>query len=199
MEKVLEEIEVKKLFKKQKIKIFSNKILVSKKSITDFLEFEISLDEIETKKTIKSESNNNLMALGFLLSIIGLIINTVGGTLIFAWILLLSLCLIVLGVFFRKKTITILTYSSAPIVIEFNRTNEIEARNFADKLINYAKEYLIKKYSKIDKDLPFENQLNNLDFLRTKDLISDIEFEKLKNQLLGKKEGSQAVGFEKNE
>ncbi|MGY5354750.1 hypothetical protein [Wenyingzhuangia sp. IMCC45467] len=45
--------------------------------------------------------------------------------------------------------------------------------------------------------MPFENQLNGIDFLRTKNLISDSEFEILKNKLLGKNINSGAVGFEK--
>ena len=194
----MEKIEIKSLFKKQIVTVLSNKILISKKTLTDFLEFEIGLDEIETKKVVKSETNNNLMALGFLFTIIGIIINSVGATIVFAIILLFSLFLFLLGFLLRKNTITILSYSSAPIILEFKKSNEKEVRDFAENLIKKSKEYLIEKFSKIDKDLPFENQLNGIEFLRTKDLITDSEFEKLKNKLLGKSSNSNSVGFEQN-
>lgn len=80
MEKSLAQIEIKSLFKKQKIKIFGDRIMIFKKSLTNLLEYEIGLDEIEHKKTIKSETNNNLMALGFLASVFGLIFNALGAT-----------------------------------------------------------------------------------------------------------------------
>ena len=197
MEKIIEQIEIKGIFKRQIIQVFANKILISKKSLTDFYEYEIALDEIDTKKTIKTESNNNLMALGFLLAVVGIIVNSVGATILFAGILVLSLTLITVGIFKRKKTITILSYSNAPIILEFKSSNEKKVRNFTDKLIKHTKEYLIKIHSRIDKDLPFESQLNGIEFLRTKHLISDNDFEKLKNKLLGKDGNSNSVGFEK--
>ena len=197
MEKIIEQIEIKGIFKRQIIQVFANKILISKKSLTDFYEYEIALDEIDTKKTIKTESNNNLMALGFLLAVVGIIVNSVGATILFAGILVLSLTLITVGIFKRKKTITILSYSNAPIILEFKSSNEKKVRDFTDKLIKHTKEYLIKTHSRIDKDLPFESQLNGIEFLRTKHLISDNDFEKLKNKLLGKDGNSNSVGFEK--
>lgn len=81
----------------------------------------------------------------------------------------------------RRKTITIQSYSSAPIILAFKNKNEKEIRAFSDKIIQISKDYLIKKFSKIDKDLPFEGQLNGIEFLRNKNLISDSEFERLKN------------------
>ncbi|MGY5354751.1 hypothetical protein [Wenyingzhuangia sp. IMCC45467] len=145
IEQIIEKIEIKGIFKKQIIQIMSSKVLISKRTITDFIEYEIDLEDLETKKTIKTESNNNLMALAFLFAVCGVIIQVAGGTMLFSFIMMVSLLIAVIGLFFRKKTITIQSYSTAPIVLVFKKNNERKIREFADKLIQHSKEYLIKK------------------------------------------------------
>ena len=65
---------------------------------------------------------------------------------------------------------------------------------FADNIISFTNTFLLNKFSKIDKDLPIANQLENLDFLRNKELLSETEFEQLKDQLLGR-DNKKSIGF----
>jgi hypothetical protein len=189
-------IETRKLFKQQKISIQSNNLAVSKKTAFKYLEYGISFDDIETKKTVTVEINRDLIAGGIFCLIGGAIASSVGSPLTGAIFWGLCLILIFAGLFIRRRTITIINYSNEPIVLDFNKWNEKKIREFADKIIERTKEYLINKYSRIDKDLPFENQLNSLEFLRTRDLICEDKFQELKNELLGKKGDKKSIGFE---
>ena len=65
---------------------------------------------------------------------------------------------------------------------------------FANQIINSGNSYLLNKYSKIDKDLPIDSQIYNLEFLRNKEIITEEQFENLKNQLLGR-ENKSSIGF----
>ena len=191
-----DKIEIRNFLNRLEIEISDNKIFISEKSLLKSLEYEIGLDEIDLKKTVKSELNHSLMAIGYISIIFGIIINIGGGTYIFAVLFLIGVLFIISGLIFKKRSVTILSYSSKPLILRFNKINERKVRYFSDKILDKSKEYLIKKFSRIDKDLPAENQLNGIDFLRTKDLISETEFMNLKNKLLGKKENSKPIGFE---
>lgn len=65
---------------------------------------------------------------------------------------------------------------------------------FADTIFSSANTILINKFSKIDRDLPIANQLENLESLGNKDLLSETEFEQLKNQLL-RRDNKKSIGF----
>ena len=54
--------------------------------------------------------------------------------------------------------------------------------------------YLLKKYSKVDRALPIEPQLENIQYLLNRDIITEEKFESLKNQLLGT-ENKKSIGF----
>ncbi|RDJ93906.1 SHOCT domain-containing protein, partial [Lacticaseibacillus rhamnosus] len=64
----------------------------------------------------------------------------------------------------------------------------------SNKIIDASNQFLLTKYGKIDKALPMEGQLNKLEFLRDRDILTDEEFENLKNQLLGR-ENKGSIGF----
>jgi hypothetical protein len=76
----------------------------------------------------------------------------------------------------------------------FIKNNKEEVIQFADKIINSSNSYFITKYSKIDKALPIDSQMDNLEFLRNKEIISEEQFDNLKNQLLGR-DSKNSIGF----
>jgi len=107
-----------------------------------------------------------------------------GSTFFFLFLTLFFLSIALLT---RKKVVVLHTnYDSDSLEISFNKSNEVAVREFADFIINKTKEFLLNKYTKVDKDLPKENQLENLIFLRDKDLIDEAEFIRLKNVLFDK-------------
>jgi len=110
-------------------------------------------------------------------------------TLLTAAAFILALALIT-----KKKTVTIPTYDGDKIEIFFDKRNKHEVMEFSTRIIEASNSFLLNKYGKIDKALPLEGQLSNLNFLRDRDIITDEEFENLKNQLLGR-ENKGSLGF----
>ena len=94
----------------------------------------------------------------------------------------------------RKKTVTIPSYLGESIVLYFNKKNKQEVVDFSQRIIEASNNYLLKKYSKIDRALPIEPQIEHLQFLLNREIITEEQFETLKNQLLGRNSKS-SIGF----
>ena len=191
-----EKIEIKGFLKSLRISILDNKLRVVKKTIFKYMEYDIPLENIEYNKTVKKEINRDLIFLSLITFLVGVVFNMADGDIIFAVFSVLSVILLVIGLSTKKRTITIDTHSGAPIILGFRKVNEKIIRDFADLLIEKSKHYVIKKFSKVDKDLPVENQLLNIEYLRNNDLIDDSKFEELKNIILNKKASNKTIGFE---
>lgn len=191
----MESLVVKSLFKKLKIEIQENKILVLKKSPFLYTEFEISFEELESKKKVKKEYNHGVMALALLVFCFGLIFSFVGAYHIFLVVFTISFVLFLTGLFTRRKRIEINTLTEGILEIPFESANEENVRAFADTIIRSARQYMVDKYGKVDKDLPIEGQLDNLLFLRNKEFIDEHKFEELKSKLLGRKTDEKKIGF----
>jgi hypothetical protein len=59
-------------------------------------------------------------------------------------------------------------------------TEEVSA--FINEIIRLSKQQLLKKYAKIDPELPEETMFNQLNWLKNRDLITDEEYNDLKNE-----------------
>lgn len=94
----------------------------------------------------------------------------------------------------RKKTVTIPTYNNNNIAIPFNNRNKPTAVKFSNRIIEASNQFLLNKYGKIDKALPLDGQLSKIEFLRDREVLTEEEFDNLKNLLLGRVDKSQ-VGF----
>jgi hypothetical protein len=108
--------------------------------------------------------------------------------------LAIGFMLVLLALINRKKTITIPTYTGESIVLFFKSKNKQEVVDFSKSIIDASNNYLLRKYSKIDRALPNEPQVEHLQFLLNRDIISEGHFETLKSQLLGR-EGKSSIGF----
>jgi len=106
----------------------------------------------------------------------------------------LSVIVVIVAFLTKLRVITIKSYEGQNIELYFTSRNKDEVLAFADTIISSANTFLLNKFSKIDKDLPIGNQLENLDFLRNKELLSEVEFEQLKDQLLGR-DNKKSIGF----
>ncbi len=193
-------LETKGFFKKQRIEILSNRLLVLNKNWFNHLEYEILFDDIETKKTVKRELNRDLIFVGVLVMIFAVLLSSAGGrseAISIIWII--CFLFVGAGLLTKKGTIIINSYSNFPIVLNFKKKNEKKTRDFADSIIEKTKDYLINKYGRIDKDLPIDSQLNSIEHLRIKDLIDEKKFEELKNKLIGKNGDERSIGFDKKD
>jgi len=184
----------KRFFKRQEIDILRSSLKIEKRSLLDSMEYEVPFENIHNKKRIQTNTNDNLLVIAFFLLVIGLLFLLGSNTEISSVALIGGTFFLALALITRKKTVTILTYDGNNIELPFNRKNKPEVLEFSNKIIEASNHFLLNKYSKIDKSLPVEGQLSKLEYLRDREILTDEEFENLKNQLLGK-DNKGSIGF----
>jgi len=149
---------------------------------------------MHNKLKVQTSVSNGLLIIAFFLVAIGFIIWGSGNLTVSRIFFLLSLGFIVTAFLTVLKTVTISCYDNDDIVLYFNSRNREEVTNFASRIINASNAYLLNKYGKLDRDLPIQGQLNSLEFLRNREIITEEQFERLKDQLFGR-ENKSSIGF----
>ena len=180
------EITTRRFFRKNTVQLLPNRIIVRKSSPFESSEFELSYEQIENKKTIERKVNFGLLALALFCVVIGLL-YLFGNSPEFSMVFFFSSLLFLMIAFATKlELVVIKSYGGRNIELFFNRWNRDKVIAFGDRVIDAANNFLLKKYSRVDKDLPFEHQIQNLMLLRERELLTEEKFLELKNQLLGK-------------
>jgi hypothetical protein len=191
----------KGFFKSKYIQIHQTGVEVKKKSFFNYDEYQIDFDQFTTKKTVKREINHGILFFVATFSLVTLFnfISTIGSStkgygapVIF---LIITLIFFSVALLTKKQIVTLTTsYDQNGLELPFNKDNEQEVRAFADKIIEKTKEFLISKYARVDKDLPRDSQLENIISLKDRSIITEQEFERLKNILVDK-ETDKRIGF----
>jgi hypothetical protein len=188
-------LQTRRFFKKQEIEILRISLKIERKSFLDYVEYEIPFENIHNKKKVQTKTNDNLLVISFALLIIGLLFFLFGSeTALPTFLFICGIFFLLLALISRKKTITIPTYDGNNIEIPFNNKNKPDVLEFSNKIIEASNNFLLNKYSKIDKALPLEGQLIKIEFLRDREILTDEEYDSLKNQLLGR-ENKGHLGF----
>ncbi len=188
------ELQTKRYFKTQHIEILNKGLKINTKNLFESAEYELSFDHIENKRKVQTTINSNLLILGiffFAFSFIFQLGSSDELTIIF---LIISVIFIIVGMFTRKKYVSITSYEGENIELYFNNKNREEVINFADKIIESQNKYFLNLYGKIDKDLPTDTQLEGIKFLKNREIISEEEYGNLKDQLLGRN-NKNSIGF----
>lgn len=179
---------------RQNFEIQKNSLKIERKNIFDAIEYEVSFDLINNKLKVQTIINNNLIMVGLFFIVFSLLFQIGPNdelTLIF---FSFGLLFIILPFINRKKVVTITTFGENNIELYFNKRNKQKVVEYANSIIQAADNYLLKKYSKVDRSLPIGPQLENIQYLLNREIISEENFETLKNQLLGKDHKS-SIGF----
>lgn len=184
----------RKLFKKQEFEILGSSLKVKKSNLLDSSEYEISFEQIHNKKKVQTTTNNNLLVIAFTLLVIGLLFQLGPNTEVSITILIFAAIFLGCALVSRQKVITIPTYSGETIELFFNRRTKANLLDFSDRIIAASNSFLLNKYGKVDRALPLEGQLANINFLRDREIITDEEYERLKNNLLGR-DNKSTLGF----
>lgn len=175
----------RRYFTKQNFEITRDALKIEQKNLFEEKEFEIPLEMIG--KTISRETifNSNLLITGFFFFVVALlflfgIYSEI--SLIFGFF---SLLFFVIPFLSLKRVVRIdISYSTA-LEIFYHKQNKDQVYAFATEVVKASNEYLLKKYSKIDRQLPIEPQLEKIQFLLQRDIINEQEFTALKDELLG--------------
>ena len=160
----------------------------------DEIEYEMPFEQLDNKKKVQVLTNNNLLVIGMFVFFIGLFFLSGSIIEMTAICTVISLSLVVAALIDRKKVITISANQGENITLYFTGKNKEEVIDFAEQIFKAANTFLLNKYGKIDRELPIEPQLDNIQFLRNREVISEDEYSVLKNQLLGR-ENKSYIGF----
>ena len=179
---------------RQTLEIKRSSIIVNKKTLFEEQEYEISFEQLDNKKKTEVKTNSSMFFTGILFVAFGAFFLS-GSIVEMGAICALIAGVLVIGSFFdKKKTITISTYNGSNLSLYFTNRNREEVNTFVERLFKAANDFLLHKYKKIDRALPIEPQLDNIQFLRNREIISEEEYEVLKNQLYGRDDKSY-IGF----
>jgi hypothetical protein len=169
---------------------------VEDKSWTEEKSYKIRLDKIGNEKYYHKESMKPKI---FALIIIGTILLICNIGYIFfnehnsdnsSTMIVLNLIFGFIGIFFilKKTKDEVLIIGGEQNIVFFNdQKHSKELNEFIDKLIHSANNYILKKYGRIDADLPEATQMNILRWLRDRELINEEEYENLKRDYKLKK------------
>ena len=186
--------QTQRLLKKFSISILKTGLHIVKKTPFESSEFDLSFEHIETKKTVETKLTFGLLVLILFFAFVALLFFLNGQTEESSFFFVLTVIVLIIALLTKLRVITIKAYEGQNIELYFTNRNKEEVMAFADTIISSANAFLLNKFSKIDKDLPIGNQLENLDFLRNKELLSEPEYEQLKDQLLGR-DNKKSIGF----
>jgi hypothetical protein len=189
----------KNLFRSKSTKISKSGVEIIYKSPFSYKEYTIDYEQFTTKISVVKDTNSGVLffvfGFGFatLVAFISFLVSTEKGFEATFFLFFLTLIFISIAFLTQKKVVIVHTnYNSNGLQLTFTRSNEKVVRDFAIAIIIETKNFLINKYAKIDKDLPRENQINNLIALRDKDVIDEDEFNRLKNLLF---DNNKKIGF----
>lgn len=97
---------------------------------------------------------------------------------------------------FSRKNYIYLTGGRVNLEFFENKPDSEEVTIFINDLIDLRKQFLKKKYTKIDVDLPIEPQLSSIKYLKDSKIISEDEFNHLKNKLVrNNNDYKRSLGF----
>ena len=189
-----QKIETRRFLKRSAVELLNSKIVVNTSTPFESNQFEVSYEQIEDKKSVSTKVNFGLLILTLFLSVTGILYLFGNSSYISLYFFIFAFVILLVAFLTKLKVISIKTYDGNVIDLYFTNHNKIKILEFAEQIIQSSNNYLLQKYSKIDKDLPIDEQIRNLSFLRNKELISEDKFEELKKQLLGK-DNKYSIGY----
>lgn len=180
---------------KREFELLKNELRVKYKDGKGTKEYTVPLEEVGRTRFFNapSQSANYISAAFF----IGFAIVTTAGYLLsdgpkedLIWIIIGNAIFLSIGaacIFLRGKEEIHLTGSNTTISFFANSPSRSTVNDFIDVILARNKEVILEKYAKVDPDLPEETQMNQLYWLKTREFITESEYERLKNEYRTKK------------
>ena len=195
----MEKLVQTKLFVKRTFEFTDTGVRYEFRNLTSSLKLEIPYEEIGTKRIYQRFAHNGAVALAvFMLfaSFAKTYYFIIGehDDLIFTLIVLAIFGLTLFMVYFGYRDMVLVEAVNPPF-LEFyaKRPSKGEVEKFLSELQLRTKTYLIKKYGERDHNIPVESQLEALNVLKNRNIISEQEYQELTNELTKPK--SRSIGF----
>lgn len=184
----------KRYFTRQNFEIQKSSLKIERKNLFDSIEYKIPFDQISNQLKTQTIINNNLVVIGIFFIVFSLFFQLGPNDELTIIFFSIGMLITVVSFINRKKVVTITSFIEGDIELYFNNQNKEEVVEYAHSIIRAADNYLLTKLSKVDRSMPIEPQLENIQYLLNREIINEETFETLKNQLLGK-DNQQSIGF----
>ena len=198
-------LKQRRLFTQKELTLNKNSIKVKVKNLTSSEETTISLEEIDTRKMVYQKKTDTLMLVVTLFFGIFFLINIFNPENykpdqddpygVFIFLFLVSLFSGLITFLKSKNVILIPTINNGYLEVFRSKPSENDVDDFISKLSEKINLSLKDKYGKLDLDMPTEQQLMNISWLKEREVISELEFEQLKTQLTSLRKDQNKIGF----
>ncbi len=178
--------------RRNEFKLSGNTLHIKTKSMGETKEWSVDVEYIGEERFYKTHSRLGPRIVGVLFFMVS-IVSIVGFFLEKDWSNGDNIGALILGVFLfgglgalaffaPLRNELHLVGGSAQIMFLLNSPSKEEMEDFIQEIIKRSRTVLLEKYTKIDPDLPEETQINNFYWLKQRGLISEEEYEDLKQE-----------------
>jgi len=176
----------------------AKELMCKEKNISSSLELTIPYEYIDVNQLFKrSVLPSSVPWIAGILGMIfiGFIRTSMNGSESLVLIIVGGIILWRVTLLFKRNEILIPTGKGELIIWE-DTPDKNAVSEFIVELTFRIKDLYIKKYGTYDKDLPIDTQLSNIMFLKEKEVITDEEFDEMKNRIIGKTNSTNnPIGF----
>ena len=190
----MEHLTQNRLFHKTTYSFYDHGLSIKSKGLFNSIEYNVPYEDLSDRVIYESKISDGYKV-GMAAIIIFLIVSIINKSndMIVLGILALLGSLVILY-YTREKTASIILIDKRILTINQKIPNQITVREFISSIETNRKEYLKAKYGKIDRDLPYEPQLQSFNWLKNTNVIDEEEFENLKTTLL-RNSTEKKIGF----
>lgn len=175
-------------------------VKIIEKSPGNYQEYHASFDEIGFERATEKKSTRGWLyvSLFFLLLATSHFIDIISGgkfdkDSMFA---VLLIALTTYGIFlYTSKNCVYIVGSFVQLELFRNKPSIKEVDEFVEKILEARRTYLRNKYAKVDKYKSLENQLCDFSRLKDEKVISEEEYEKLREEAVSYSDLDRVVGF----
>jgi hypothetical protein len=196
-------LKQKKIFIRRQFELTDKSLKIKiTKPFNDVLENEISLEEI-SRTIIRRKFPNIVPFLIAVAMLVGVIITIIShffdrnGSNIFDigfYVVAFTISLFI-NYFAYQNNISIILNHGGLIVFDYAKANQIEADEFLILLRDRQKQFLLNKYASLNSGLSNEQLNSNLYLLWERNIIDDIELDKLRKELIPLTASPSPIGF----
>jgi len=190
----LSKLTQQRILKTTTLELRENGVFVRTNSFSSSVEEEMPYENFGNNFIRITEKNSVSIASGVVFGIISALALGGGNQGVFTFFFTLSIFSFILAVFTSRHIIQIPLKGNRALDIFANKPDSETVESFLTTLKSTTKEYLLRKYVPMDKDIPLERQLEALIWLRNGNFLNEEEFNDLKLKLL-KINPDSKIGF----
>lgn len=176
----------KKGLSSTEIEFQTSGLKMSKKTVFEFVQYEVPFEQISNKKKVQSTISDGMLVSAMILLIFGLLVSLGPGFEVGLLLMAIGVILTLATFLRRIRVITVHTFTDQDIKLYFTRSNKEEVMDLAQMIIFHGNSLLLRKYGKVGRALAIEPQIENLQFLRNREILDEEQYEALKDELLGR-------------